>query len=102
MRGDTARGRELYRTVCAVCHGATGREGREDLKSPPLTSLEDWYQLDQLRKYQSGLRGTNAADVEGQLMRAAVLAMSEQDFRDVTRYIAEELAATNAPATKPN
>lgn len=100
VRGDTARGRTLYQAVCAVCHGATGREGRADLKSPPLTPLEDWYQLDQLRKYQSGLRGTNAADVEGQLMRAAVLTMSEQDFRDVTRHIAEELATTNTPALK--
>jgi cytochrome c553 len=102
VRGDLERGRELYAAVCAICHGPTGREGREDLKSPPLTPLEDWYQLDQLRKYQSGLRGTNALDVEGQLMRAAVLTMSEQDFRDVTRYIAEELAATNAPAPKKN
>jgi cytochrome c553 len=101
VRGDTARGRELYAAVCAICHGPTGREGREDLKSPPLTPLEDWYQLDQLRKYQSGLRGTNAADVEGQLMRAAVLTMGEQDFRDVTRHIAEELAATNAAPPQP-
>jgi cytochrome c553 len=102
VRGDTVRGRVLYQMACAVCHGPTGREGRADLKSPPLTPLEDWYQLDQLRKYQSGLRGTNAADAEGQLMRAVVLSLSEQDFRDVTRYIAEELAATNAPATGPN
>jgi cytochrome c553 len=102
VRGDKERGRELYAAVCAICHGPTAREGREDLRSPPLTPLEDWYQLDQLRKYQSGLRGTNTLDVEGQLMRAAVLTMSEQDFRDVTRYIAEELAATNAPAAKPN
>jgi cytochrome c553 len=64
--------------------------------------LEDWYQLDQLRKYQSGLRGTNEADVEGQLMRAAVLTMGDQDFRDVTRYIAEELSTTNAPAPRSN
>jgi len=99
VRGDKVRGREMYQS-CVVCHGVKGSEGREDLKSPPLTPLEDWYQLDQLRKYKSGLRGTNALDVEGQLMRAAVLQMSEQDFRDVTRYIAEELAATNAASTK--
>lgn len=102
VRGDKARGRAVYQS-CVVCHGPSGREGREDLKSPPLTPLEDWYQLDQLRKYKSGLRGTNEHDVEGQLMRAAVMPMGEQDFRDVTRYIAEELATpvAAAPAASP-
>ena len=90
VRGNPARGRELYQS-CVACHGARG-EGREDLKSPPLTMLEDWFQLDQLRKFKSGLRGRDERDIEGQLMRAAVLSLSDQDFRDVTRHVAAELA----------
>ena len=91
VRGDPVRGREVYQS-CIVCHGTRG-EGREDLKSPPLTMLEDWFQLEQLRKYKSGLRGADERDVEGQLMRAAALSLSDQDFRDVTRYVATELAS---------
>ncbi len=91
VRGDGERGRQLYQS-CIACHGARA-EGREDLKSPPLTPLEDWFQLEQLRKFKTGLRGGDERDATAALMRAAVQALGDQDFRDVTRFIAEELAA---------
>jgi cytochrome c oxidase subunit 2 len=104
VRGDRERGRELYQ-ACAPCHGERG-EGRPELKGPPLNTLEDWYQMDQLRKFKSGLRGRDPRDVEGLAMGAALTAQGEQEFRDVTRFIAEELAAGAAVprsgAAKPN
>jgi cytochrome c oxidase subunit II len=90
VRGDKNRGKLIY-LQCANCHGFKG-EGKLESKSPPLNTLEDWFQLDQLRKFKSGLRGKHPQDVEGNAMRLAVMGLSDDDLKNVTRYIAEDLA----------
>lgn len=98
VKGDKQRGRLIY-LQCMNCHGPKG-EGRLDAKSPPLNTLEDWFQLDQLRKFKAGLRGKHEQDPEGNAMRVAVMNLSEEDLKNVTRYIVEELA-TPKPIAKP-
>jgi cytochrome c553 len=95
VRGDAEKGRPLYAAQCASCHGARG-EGKPELKAPPVNTLEDWYHLDQLRKFKSGLRGHHPQDVEGQIMRAAMAPVKEEDLRDIVRYVSERIGAGRA------
>lgn len=100
VRGDKNRGKLIY-LQCANCHGFKG-EGKLESKSPPLNTLEDWFQLEQLRKFKSGLRGKHPQDAEGNAMRLAVLGLSDADLKNVTRYIAEDLAvAKPLPKREP-
>lgn len=92
-------GAALYLS-CGACHG-TRAEGRPELKAPPLNVQEDWYLLDQLRKFQSGLRGSHPEDGEGSLMRAAAAALQPEQMRDVVFHITRHFAATNATAASP-
>jgi cytochrome c oxidase subunit 2 len=92
VKGDKNRGKLVY-LQCVNCHGSKG-EGKLESKSPPLNTLEDWFQLEQLRKFKSGLRGKHPQDPEGNVMRLAVMGLSDDDLKNVTRYIAEDLAAT--------
>lgn len=96
IRGDKVLGKAVY-TRCIPCHGL-GAEGNPPTKGPPINVLEDWYMLDQLRKFRKRLRGNDHRDVEGKLMMPGVLPMTDQDFRNVVRYIAEDLA--EAPPLK--
>lgn len=89
IRGDKKLGKTIY-TRCIPCHGLSA-EGNRAVKAPPLSLLEDWYLLDQLRKFQRGWRGTHAEDMEGRLMGLGVKVMPVKDLRDVVRYIAEDL-----------
>lgn len=103
VRGDVARGKAIYQT-CVPCHGEEGR-GKIEQHAPPLNVLEDWYLLDQLRKFKTSQRGENPRDVEGQVMRLTLATVDAKDFRDMVSYIARELAPTNrvqSPAHEPN
>jgi cytochrome c oxidase subunit 2 len=84
--GDVAAGRTLYRT-CQTCHGRRG-EGSRDLGAPGLGGLSDWYLVEQLKKFKSGVRGAHPQDAEGARMRSfAVKLRSEQAIEDVVAYI---------------
>jgi cytochrome c oxidase subunit 2 len=86
ISGDTERGALLYQG-CVACHGANA-EGNESLGGPALTTQNDWYLLTQLQNYKSSVRGSNAADIYGQQMRAATQLLPDDDaIRDVVRYI---------------
>ena len=84
-RGDAKRGEALY-IRCVACHGDQG-QGNRQLKSPPLNLQEDWYLLDQLRKFAKGQRGYHPSDIEGQQMAAAMIGLEDQDFKDLIAYI---------------
>jgi len=98
VKGDKQRGRLIY-LQCMNCHGVKG-EGKLEAKSPPLNTLEDWFQLDQLRKFKAGLRGKHPQDPEGNGMRVAVMSLSDEDLKNVTRYVVEELSVPK-PLAKP-
>ena len=85
VRGDLENGKAQY-VRCKSCHGDQA-EGKKFLKAPQLAYLEDWYMLDQLRKYQNGMRAYHDKDEHGKIMAASLSGMSEQDFKDVTAYI---------------
>jgi cytochrome c oxidase subunit 2 len=96
VRGDTAQGRQLYQ-ACIGCHGAAG-QGNLLVKGPPLNVQEDWYLLDQMRKFKSGSRGSHPLDVEGQMMRYSVQGMEDEALRDVIAYVGGFGVETNTPA----
>lgn len=85
--GDATKGAAFYAT-CQACHGADGK-GNETLGAPPLTATNDWYLLNQLHNFKSGVRGANPKDTRGATMRpmAAVLP-DEQAMKDVLAHVA--------------
>jgi len=85
VRGNAENGATLYQS-CIPCHGKQG-EGNEILKSPPLNNLEDWYLLDQLRKFATGKRGYHPKDIEGIQMAYTLVNLDDQDFKDLVAHI---------------
>jgi cytochrome c oxidase subunit 2 len=84
--GDATRGQVLY-APCTACHGPDGA-GNQALGSPPLTHMNDWYQLTQLQHFKAGIRGTKPGDANGALMRPmSMILADEQAMRDVIAYI---------------
>lgn len=85
VRGDVARGRQLYLT-CAACHGARA-EGNAQLQAPALAARSDWYLVTQLRNFRQGLRGGDERDVHGAQMRAVTANLPDEAIDDVVAYI---------------
>lgn len=86
LSGDAARGRQIY-AACAACHGQDGR-GIEQLSSPALAGLDDWYIAAQLELYRAGLRGSHREDTYGQQMRAIVgILQDDRQLTDLAVYI---------------
>ena len=80
------KGKVLY-TTCATCHGANG-EGNRQLFGPSVNRTSDWYLLEQLKKYKSGVRGGNPKDTTGIMMRPMALVLpDEQAMQDVVAYM---------------
>jgi cytochrome c553 len=83
--GDPKAGQTLYAT-CAACHGDNGA-GNQDLGAPRIAGVDDWYLATELRKFRSGVRGTNPKDREGRLMRPMARALPDEDaIRNVIAY----------------
>jgi cytochrome c553 len=86
VKGDSKAGETLY-ALCASCHGAQGT-GNEALKAPRLAGTDDWYLATQLRKFRSGVRGTDPKDAGGRMMRPMALTLPDEDaIRNVVAYI---------------
>ena len=84
--GDVRAGRQLYQS-CVACHGAAG-EGREMMNAPQLAGQNDWYLVEQLKKFKNGHRGYDNADQYGSQMGLMAQQLSgEQDMIDVVSYI---------------
>ncbi len=85
LPGDPKAGATLYAT-CAACHGDNGA-GNQDLGAPRIAGVDDWYLAAELRKFRSGVRGTNPKDREGRLMRPMARALPDEDaIRNVVAY----------------
>jgi cytochrome c oxidase subunit 2 len=85
LPGDAKAGQALYAT-CAACHGDNGA-GNPDLGAPRIAGVDDWYLAAELRKFRSGVRGTNPKDREGRLMRPMARALPDEDaIRNVVAY----------------
>jgi cytochrome c553 len=85
LPGDPKAGATLYAT-CAACHGDNGG-GNQDLGAPRIAGVDDWYLATELRKFRSGVRGTNPKDTQGRLMRPMARALPDEDaIRNVVAY----------------
>jgi cytochrome c oxidase subunit 2 len=86
LPGDPKAGEALYAT-CSSCHGDTGA-GNQDLGGPRIAGVDDWYLATELRKFRSGVRGTNPKDREGRLMRPMARGLADEDaIRNVVAYV---------------
>ena len=85
LPGDPKAGATLYAT-CGACHGDNGA-GNQDLGAPRIAGVDDWYLATELRKFRSGVRGTDPKDREGRLMRPMARALPDEDaIRNVVAY----------------
>jgi cytochrome c oxidase subunit II len=86
LPGDPQAGKALF-PICIACHGVQGA-GNQALKAPRIAGTDDWYLARQLRKFRSGVRGTNPKDIEGAMMRPMALTLPNEDaLRNVVAYI---------------
>ena len=91
---DNDRGRQLY-ALCSSCHGDNG-EGARSYYAPAIAGLDEWYVLDQLKKFRSGWRATHFDDLTGMRMRPMALTLrTDEDVAAVAKYVA------SMPATNP-
>ena len=80
-------GAELFE-ACVPCHGAAG-EGSTALGAPAIAGLPAWYVSAQLERFQTGVRGRHADDIEGLRMQAMSRQLrSEVETRAVARHVA--------------
>lgn len=86
LGGDAQAGHALYAT-CMACHGMNG-EGNQAMKAPRLAGVKDWYLVGTLKKFKSGVRGTNPADPEDMLMHSMTATLADDKaIQDVVAYI---------------
>ena len=79
--GDIAAGKKLYRRNCRACHGATAKGASS---YPRLTGHPIEYLIDKLERYRAGEKfGPNTP-----LMAQRVRKLTDQDFANVTAFIA--------------
>jgi len=88
VRGDPQAGKEVY-AICQTCHGEYGA-GNQAVAAPRIAGVDDWYVATELRKFNSGVRGSNPKDRQGRSMRAVSRgALPDDDaIRNVVAYIA--------------
>lgn len=84
--GDAEKGAAAY-VVCTACHGPDGA-GNEALGAPKLTGSSDWYLVEQLGKFKSGIRGGAGASPNAITMRGMSMTLADdQAMKDVVAYI---------------
>ena len=69
LKGDVAKGQAQYGTICIACHGPEAK-GQQAMNAPPLSQQADWYLMEQLEKFKTGMRGAHPQDITGSQMRA--------------------------------
>jgi len=80
-------GAELFE-ACVPCHGAAG-EGSTAVGAPAIAGLPAWYVSAQLERFQEGIRGQHADDIEGLKMQAMSRQLrSETERRAVAKHVA--------------
>ncbi len=89
IKGDGRSAAAMVQT-CNDCHQ------QEAVLAPRLDTLEPWYMLDQLRKFKSGLRGSNEDDHGGKVMQSAVKGMSDSDLKKIVIVFQEQIKEKRA------
>ena len=84
--GDPQMGQTLY-AICVACHGPD-LKGKQEMKTPSLKYMPDWYQLAQLKKYKHAIRGANDPDPQSLQMQAITMGLqNEKMMIDVVAYV---------------
>ena len=87
VKGDAAKGKQTFSTICATCHGQDGK-GQKVMNAPNLTLLQDWYLERQLKHFKEGIRGADPKDIFGQQMRPMAMTLpDDQAIKDVVAFI---------------
>ena len=90
-------GAELFE-ACVPCHGVAG-EGKPAVGAPAIAGLPAWYVSAQLERFQTGVRGQHADDVEGLRMQALSRQLrSETERMAVASHVASLAHVTNTTA----
>ena len=92
-------GERLFQNQCAKCHGPKGK-GSKDLKTPAIASLPKWYIKEQLTRFKNGVRGAHPQDINGQIMRAVALQLSDKQVSSVLAYLKTLKAHAPSPTLK--
>jgi len=102
VEGNKENGKYYYDNICLSCHGDKF-QGNPDptVQAPSHKALADWYMMEQLKKFISGVRGAHPKDAGGAKMRPIVAdilpqlaeskkSTTEQALKDVVSYIYSE------------
>jgi len=85
--GDGTAG-TVYQGVCMACHGDKG-QGNQQLRTPSIAGLPDWYVMAQLGKFRNRLRGTHEKDTSGAQMQAIAMSLDEGQMKEAAAEIAK-------------
>ncbi len=86
VSGDATAGEKLY-PICAACHGQKA-EGIEAMSGPKLVGQNDWYLVNQIKKFKEGKRGYHNLDHGGRQMRPMVATLTDDtSINDIVAYI---------------
>lgn len=86
LNGDLDDGKLLFAEICMGCHRYNA-SGEMVFGSPPLTGLQDWYILAQLKKFSAGIRGAHEEDEHGAKMHQVAGYLTDDQMKNVASYI---------------
>ncbi len=86
VTGDVEAGERIYAT-CGACHGVNG-EGIFATNAPRQAGMSDWYLVEQLKKFRTGIRGAHPGDKYGhQMTMMAQILQTDDRIHDVVAYM---------------
>lgn len=101
ISADSKAGKKLYKKInCAQCHGKDGmgkakfKNGKWKLgavKGPRIAGLKKKYTIEQLIAIQGKDKATRRKTKYTTSMKAKIKKLTEQDFKNLAKYIAEDL-----------
>ncbi|MBF0278553.1 MAG: c-type cytochrome [SAR324 cluster bacterium] len=87
LKGDAAAGQASF-AVCLACHGANG-EGNKALNAPRISGQFDWYVVQQINNFKTGIRGANPKDAFGMQMRPMAMTVATDDIaKNIAAFLA--------------
>jgi cytochrome c553 len=92
VSGDPEQGSQPYQELCASCHGDVA-QGNPVKRTPPLHAFQDWYLVEQIRRFRVGLRQPDPTHGESMQMHNMALRFpSLHEAREIALYINSHLA----------
>lgn len=84
--GQANKGEKIFRN-CALCHGAQGK-GNRAMNAPNIAQQHGWYLKQQIKNYQSQIRGSHPGDIYGeQMILMSKLLQNDQAIDDLLAYM---------------